>query len=162
MITFSFVSSSFFMCLKHSLMMNSSFPATSSKDDLHRRIGGRCSTNNTKVIFKVFGGNNSEQQKVAKTTTTTDTPPSIPERERPPQVDWQTPGNAWRNHHNDQAHSDNNESNDHQSGIIITQNRNSPSTQRPIFINSQPNVNINTMSGNSINKPTKKTSKFMN
>lgn len=27
--------------------------ATSSKDDLHRRIGGRCSTNNMKVVFKV-------------------------------------------------------------------------------------------------------------
>jgi len=28
-------------------------PATSSKDDIHRRIGGRCSTNNMKVVFKV-------------------------------------------------------------------------------------------------------------
>ncbi|XP_067614571.1 uncharacterized protein Ephrin isoform X2 [Eurosta solidaginis] len=28
-------------------------PATSSKDDLYRRIGGRCSTNNMKVVFKV-------------------------------------------------------------------------------------------------------------
>lgn len=27
--------------------------ATSSKDDLHRRIGGRCTTNNMKVVFKV-------------------------------------------------------------------------------------------------------------
>lgn len=27
--------------------------ATSSKDDLYRRIGGRCSTNNMKVVFKV-------------------------------------------------------------------------------------------------------------
>lgn len=31
----------------------SCFSATSSKDDLHRRIGGRCSTNNMKVVFKV-------------------------------------------------------------------------------------------------------------
>lgn len=31
-------------------------PATSSKDDLHRRIGGRCSTNNMKVVFKVCCG----------------------------------------------------------------------------------------------------------
>jgi hypothetical protein len=29
------------------------FSATSSKDDLHRRIGGRCSTHNMKVVFKV-------------------------------------------------------------------------------------------------------------
>lgn len=29
------------------------FISTSSKDDLHRRIGGRCSSNNMKVIFKV-------------------------------------------------------------------------------------------------------------
>lgn len=29
------------------------FTATSSKEDLHRRIGGRCFTNNMKVVFKV-------------------------------------------------------------------------------------------------------------
>lgn len=29
------------------------FIATSSKDDLYRRIGGRCTTNNMKVVFKV-------------------------------------------------------------------------------------------------------------
>ncbi len=29
------------------------FISTSSKDDLHRRIGGRCASNNMKVIFKV-------------------------------------------------------------------------------------------------------------
>ncbi|KAF6216348.1 hypothetical protein GE061_000689 [Apolygus lucorum] len=29
------------------------FISTSSKEDLHRRIGGRCSTNNMKVVFKV-------------------------------------------------------------------------------------------------------------
>jgi len=29
------------------------FAATSSKDDLHRRIGGRCSSDNMKVVFKV-------------------------------------------------------------------------------------------------------------
>jgi hypothetical protein len=27
--------------------------ATSSRDDLHRRIGGRCSSHNMKVVFKV-------------------------------------------------------------------------------------------------------------
>ncbi|EEB11121.1 Ephrin-B1 precursor, putative [Pediculus humanus corporis] len=29
------------------------FISTSSKDDIHRRIGGRCSTHNMKVVFKV-------------------------------------------------------------------------------------------------------------
>jgi hypothetical protein len=29
------------------------FTATSSRDDLHRRIGGRCSSHNMKVVFKV-------------------------------------------------------------------------------------------------------------
>lgn len=29
------------------------FISTSSKDDLHRRVGGRCSTNNMKIVFKV-------------------------------------------------------------------------------------------------------------
>ncbi|XP_022914805.1 ephrin-B2-like isoform X2 [Onthophagus taurus] len=29
------------------------FISTSSKEDLHRRIGGRCSTNNMKIVFKV-------------------------------------------------------------------------------------------------------------
>nr|CAD7407030.1 unnamed protein product [Timema cristinae] len=29
------------------------FISTSSKDDLHRRIGGRCSSHNMKVVFKV-------------------------------------------------------------------------------------------------------------
>ncbi|XP_023288287.1 ephrin-B2 isoform X2 [Orussus abietinus] len=33
------------------------FISTSSKDDLHRRIGGRCTTNNMKVVFKVCCGN---------------------------------------------------------------------------------------------------------
>lgn len=34
--------------------------ATSSKDDLHRRIGGRCSTNNMKVVFKVCCSTNEQ------------------------------------------------------------------------------------------------------
>lgn len=29
------------------------FISTSSKDDLHRRIGGRCTSHNMKVVFKV-------------------------------------------------------------------------------------------------------------
>uniref|UniRef100_A0A182F5B7 Uncharacterized protein n=2 Tax=Anopheles albimanus TaxID=7167 RepID=A0A182F5B7_ANOAL len=36
------------------------FISTSSKDDLHRRIGGRCTTDNMKVVFKVCCGD--EQQ----------------------------------------------------------------------------------------------------
>ncbi|XP_029162664.1 ephrin-B3 [Nylanderia fulva] len=36
------------------------FISTSSKDDLHRRIGGRCTTNNMKVVFKVCCGNEAE------------------------------------------------------------------------------------------------------
>lgn len=35
--------------------------ATSSKDDLHRRIGGRCSTNNMKIVFKVCCAPNANQ-----------------------------------------------------------------------------------------------------
>lgn len=38
--------------------------ATSSKDDLHRRIGGRCSTNNMKVVFKVCCAPEAESQNV--------------------------------------------------------------------------------------------------
>lgn len=33
------------------------FISTSSKDDLHRRIGGRCTSHNMKVVFKVCCAN---------------------------------------------------------------------------------------------------------
>ncbi|KAF4533422.1 hypothetical protein B566_EDAN001147 [Ephemera danica] len=36
------------------------FISTSSKDDLHRRIGGRCSTDNLKVVFKVCCRSNEQ------------------------------------------------------------------------------------------------------
>ncbi|KAL6425370.1 hypothetical protein ACFW04_009515 [Cataglyphis niger] len=36
------------------------FISTSSKDDLHRRIGGRCTSHNMKVVFKVCCGNEAE------------------------------------------------------------------------------------------------------
>ncbi|XP_048512254.1 ephrin-B1 isoform X2 [Athalia rosae] len=36
------------------------FISTSSKDDLHRRIGGRCTTHNMKVVFKVCCGNDAD------------------------------------------------------------------------------------------------------
>lgn len=147
------------------------FSATSSQDDLHRRIGGRCSSSNTKVIFKVFGGNDS-----AKTTTE---PPTFynnnsnnnndPAR-LPPRVDW--PINGWKNHHNDDASrsgDSTNMENDHfyKPNESFNNNKNQnigfgfPSTQRPFYINrDNSNVNSNTNGGgsNSINKPTKKTS----
>ncbi|OXU21205.1 hypothetical protein TSAR_015284 [Trichomalopsis sarcophagae] len=36
------------------------FISTSSKEDLHRRIGGRCTTHNMKVVFKVCCGNDGD------------------------------------------------------------------------------------------------------
>lgn len=42
--------------------------ATSSKEDLHRRIGGRCSTDNMKIIFKVCC---EPESTTLKTTTST-------------------------------------------------------------------------------------------
>ncbi|KYN38718.1 Ephrin-B1 [Trachymyrmex septentrionalis] len=36
------------------------FISTSSKDDLHRRIGGRCTSHNMKVVFKVCCSNEAE------------------------------------------------------------------------------------------------------
>lgn len=53
---------------------NFHFSATSSKDDLHRRIGGRCSTNNMKIVFKVCcapdGGQNNTTTKLSTISTT--------------------------------------------------------------------------------------------
>lgn len=50
------------------------FISTSSKDDLHRRIGGRCSTNNMKIVFKVCcapdGGQNNTTTKLSTISTT--------------------------------------------------------------------------------------------
>ncbi|XP_046405331.1 ephrin-B1-like [Ischnura elegans] len=55
------------------------FISTSSKDDLHRRIGGRCSTNNMKVVFKVCcrpedTNNHTFLSRPSSTSTTTTTP----------------------------------------------------------------------------------------
>ncbi|BFG06758.1 uncharacterized protein DMAD_13663 [Drosophila madeirensis] len=44
------------------------FISTSSKDDLYRRIGGRCSTNNMKVVFKVCCAT-EEKNKTTQTNT---------------------------------------------------------------------------------------------
>ncbi|KAK5639638.1 hypothetical protein RI129_012130 [Pyrocoelia pectoralis] len=43
------------------------FISTSSKDDLHRRIGGRCSTHNMKIVFKVC----CKQEDVTQINSTT-------------------------------------------------------------------------------------------
>ncbi|XP_025831164.1 ephrin-B2a [Agrilus planipennis] len=61
------------------------FISTSSKEDLHRRIGGRCSTNNMKIVFKVCckPEDSAQNSTTERTTSTTATPywpvrPSIP------------------------------------------------------------------------------------
>ncbi|KAL1455268.1 hypothetical protein WDU94_009375, partial [Cyamophila willieti] len=58
------------------------FISTSSKDDLHRRIGGRCSTNNMKVVFKVCCrpedvNNRTTWSPLASSSTTTSTTSAI-------------------------------------------------------------------------------------
>ncbi|XP_075218415.1 ephrin [Lycorma delicatula] len=69
------------------------FISTSSKDDLHRRIGGRCSTNNMKVVFKVCcrpqATHNQSMSEVTSASTpglvTSAAPPSQrPPSQRPP------------------------------------------------------------------------------
>ncbi|XP_054279859.1 ephrin-B1 isoform X2 [Macrosteles quadrilineatus] len=58
------------------------FISTSSKDDLHRRIGGRCSTNNMKVVFKVCCRpdemHNNQISHAATTTAVTSVSTSTP------------------------------------------------------------------------------------
>ncbi|KRK04896.1 uncharacterized protein LOC6523732 isoform X2 [Drosophila yakuba] len=51
------------------------FISTSSKDDLYRRIGGRCSTNNMKVVFKVCCGpeNKNKTKAISNSKSGTDT-----------------------------------------------------------------------------------------
>jgi hypothetical protein len=148
-----------------------SFIATSSKDDLHRRIGGHCSTGNTKVIFKVFGEGDA-----IKTTTEPTPPISNDSGKTPPRIDtW--PNNAWKNHHNDDAGSSSDSTNS-ESDLTFRQNESPnknfninnsfgyPSTQRPIYVNRDnhnninSNINNNMSGGNNVNKPTKKTSEY--
>ncbi|XP_030245246.1 uncharacterized protein LOC108657877 [Drosophila navojoa] len=52
------------------------FISTSSKDDLYRRIGGRCSTNNMKVVFKVCCAP-EEKNKTTETTTLLGNVPAV-------------------------------------------------------------------------------------
>ncbi|KAG5669694.1 hypothetical protein PVAND_017577 [Polypedilum vanderplanki] len=113
------------------------FISTSSGEDLHRRIGGRCTTDNTKVIFKVFGGDESH-----KTT-------AVPAKnDKPSPTD--------QNSHDDSSDNTNNESeelnkinynNDHFGHSFHP-------TQRPFFVNSNNNVNNDNFNNN---KSTKKT-----
>lgn len=49
------------------------FISTSSREDLHRRVGGGCSTHNMKMIFKVADNHRGLRPKVETTTTTTTT-----------------------------------------------------------------------------------------
>ncbi|EFA07434.1 ephrin-B1 [Tribolium castaneum] len=71
------------------------FISTSTSDDLHRRIGGRCTTHNMKIVFKVWGPaqtspppapatvsrwwpvTSPRSTSTSSTTTTTSTPPPV-------------------------------------------------------------------------------------
>lgn len=64
-------SSEFYSIHKTTSFYFSFFSATSSKDDLHRRIGGRCSTNNMKVVFKVCCAPEAETQNATQTSMDT-------------------------------------------------------------------------------------------
>jgi hypothetical protein len=131
-------------------------PATSSKDDIHRRIGGLCQSHHTKVIFKVFGGD-TEAQKTTTTSTTSST--QQPRTRAPPRIDWESPGNAWRNHHNDEPYGDHRQTAEIQPPQYGNRiNHAHPSTQRPLFV-SNGGGGAGT-SGFTVNKPTKKTSEF--
>lgn len=44
------------------------FISTSSKDDLHKRIGGRCTSNNMKVVFKVCCRNEADTSSSSATS----------------------------------------------------------------------------------------------
>lgn len=139
--------------------------ATSAEGDIHRRIGGWCSSSNTKVIFKVFGGNDS-----AKTSTELPSPVNNDHGRSPPRIDtW--PSNSWKNHHNDDASSSGDSTNSENDPLFKpneSSNKNfnngfaNPSTQRPIYVNRDNhsnNINSNASGGsNNINKSTKKTS----
>jgi hypothetical protein len=118
------------------------YPATSSREDIHRRIGGRCTTDNTKVIFKVFGGD--ESHRTTATPAKNEKPPPAPDsdgREEPPEsANGESDESNKINYNHDFGH-----------GFHPT--------QRPFFVNSNSNVNSDNFSNNS-NKPTKKTSEY--
>jgi hypothetical protein len=104
------------------------------------------------VVFKVFGGDTEAQ----KTTTTSTSTTAQPRTRAPPRIDWESPGNAWRNHHNDEPYGDHRQTADvapPQYGNRV--NHAHPSTQRPLFVN---NGGGGGTAGFTVNKPTKKTS----
>lgn len=61
------------------------FISTSTSDDLHRRIGGRCTTHNMKIVFKVWGlqETTSARASTAAVTRPTWTTPTPPHRTTP-------------------------------------------------------------------------------
>lgn len=118
------------------------FAATSSRDDIHRRIGGHCSTENTKVIFKVFGGDESQQQQHKNAVTEVPTAHDKSHHHRN-NFDWK-----------DEDSSESTNSEIDESNKIHFSGDYDHATHRPFFINSN---NVNNISGS---KPTKKTSKL--
>lgn len=117
--------------------------ATSSRDDIHRRIGGHCSTENTKVIFKVFGGDeSSHKMAVTDVPTGHDKSPPHHHHHHNNNFDWKD---------EDSSESTNSEAED-ANKIHFSSGDYDHATHRPFFINSN---NVNNISGS---KPTKKTS----
>lgn len=54
------------------------FISTSTSDDLHRRIGGRCTTHNMKIVFKVWAPPpEATTTSTSSSSTTTNQPPSL-------------------------------------------------------------------------------------
>lgn len=56
------------------------FISTSTSDDLHRRIGGRCSTHNMKIVFKVWSPQETTSAHTTSVTRPTWTTPYFPPR----------------------------------------------------------------------------------
>ncbi|VEN37051.1 unnamed protein product [Callosobruchus maculatus] len=65
------------------------FISTSTSDDLHRRIGGRCTTHNMKIVFKVWGPSTEAPPSTSPSPTPAFVPaPPPPMPSRPPVVTW--------------------------------------------------------------------------
>ncbi|XP_031640107.1 hybrid signal transduction histidine kinase E [Contarinia nasturtii] len=143
------------------------FISTSSKDDLHRRIGGRCSTNNMKVVFKVCCAPETETQNATQTsldiapkTNSTTTIMGNATGERTPSLTINT-SNAvkstmtWLPREND-GNSGYRHSNPITSTISVQQYHPHPTSSRPSSINSAINnskfKNNNNNNNNNNNK----------
>lgn len=116
-----------------------------------------------KVIFKVFGGDTEAQKTTTSTTTTTTSTTIQPFTRAPPRIDWESPGNSWRNHHNDEPYGEHLNRNEYGNRV----NHAHQSTQRPVYVNNRNEHGvygggavISGGSGFTVNKPTKKTSEF--